>query len=776
MKKILLTLLKVSFILIVTGQTKTEQAFLRCLTMEALEKQLANNPDYKAYYNKVYNSKNYKTTQLPPLQPVIIPVAFHFSANVTNCAQEACLIDEVDDQLRLLNEAFADNSSSNLINVCPAAYQDNNGSSVVSTGTNISFCYATPPLGNAQGLDPYCDLPITLGTFDGGTFVSEGVGAPDWNGILNIFITNGNCLGVADGIPGRAIADGVTVCAEAFGGIDGTTCNLGANQTFNLGKTLVHEIGHYLGLFHTFQGSCNDEPDSPGPYNVDDTPPQFKDTMGCPAGCIISCDGQATGTANFMDYSNDVCLGLFSKDQAMVMNFWANKLFGAVQYNCGNQTIGSLNTICNTNNCNIVCPTLVNNSINVIEQYCGSTGDLIFPNPPAYGLSINANSTGEVFVWSVNNYLSQGGIPINAPSAISTVRCNVISQTYYLNIDCYNNALATTLDGGTYTIQVYPLPPNDLSTLVTISNQNACNEPILNPINGCENYISMVPSNTNPTFPVAIDESGLANYTINFTPNPNGPPCCNLPTLGDEILENGDFELGNFKWYETEEFPPGTPATTPYGIVAISGNSTANMNGSNDAWFGGFNTNYLYVIEQNIIIPTCNTLSLQFDYKSINCVNPDNISLTVYINNTAVASLNCNNATNGGIATFGPANIATANIGTGEATIRFEAIETGTVGASLLIDNVSLRAKDCPAPIPCSQPIAVSYDCQDCATSLNLSGIDNTNIIYKAKDNISSTSTIKANVMYQAGASIGFDIGFDTNQNVDFDARIGGYD
>jgi len=177
--------------------------------------------------------------------------------------------------------------------------------------------------------------------------------------------------------------------------------------------------------------------------------------------------------------------------------------------------------------------------------------------PMAYGLSLNGNSNGQVFTWSVGNYRSQGGTLVNEPFNLSATGCNVATQTYYLNVDCYNNPLSTTLNGGTYQIQVFPLPPNDLSTLVEITNENNCNEPIVSAINNCDNYVTIVPSNTNPSFPAGTNESGLADYTINFIPNPNGPDCCNIPSLGGEILENGNFELGNFKWSETEEAPPG---------------------------------------------------------------------------------------------------------------------------------------------------------------------------------------------------------------------------
>jgi len=773
MKIFLIALFNFLFIINLFAQNKQNETIDRCQTMQALQSQLDLNKVYRSYYNSVYNSNYNRTAKRAPLKPVVVPVAFHFSADVISCAQQSCLIDEVEDQLNYLNEAFGDNSTSNLIQNCTVAYEDSNGNSVVSTGTNISFCYATPPAGNGQELDPYCDPPITIGSFDGGKFAKGGTGAPGWDNILNIFIISDNCLGVADGIPGKAIADGVTVCATAFGGIDGTTCNLGTDPYFGLGKTLVHEIGHYFGLFHTFQGACDDEPNSPGPYNVDDTPPIAAETSGCPIGCNTSC-GDVVASANFMDYADDACMGLFSIDQALVMNYWANTLFGASQFNCNDKkTLTALNSVCNNNNCTIICPSIVNSQIDIVEQYCGAVSNLSFPNPKAFGLSLNADSNGEVFTWSVNNYLSQGGTIVNTPFDLNTTDCTVTEQTYYLNIECYNNANAAVLSGGTFKIEAYPAPINNLSALVNITNENTCGEPQISPITGCEDYISITAATTNPSFPINSINSSVAKYTINFISNPNGPNCCDIPDLEGELLENGDFELGAINWIETEEAPPGTLSSSLYGIIGTSFGTSFNLNGSSDAWFGGFGNNTLLSLEQNIDIPPCGALSLLFDYKTDGCTSTNDIIFSILINNVNIATLNCDDATNGNIVTYGPIDIPNNYLG--NVTIRLEALEEGINSyTNFLLDNISLIAKDCPEALSCNEEISTNYNCTNttCDFSLNLTGSTNTTEVFRVEKNIISTAIINANVSYLAGELITLNSGFNAGKNFDFVAKI----
>ena len=126
---------------------------------------------------------------------------------------------------------------------------------------------------------------------------------------LNIYLADG------DGYLGWATYPWDTMEQETHGVVLNFRTLPGSTYVpYNTGRTATHEVGHFLGLLHTFEGGC--EPPGDG---VSDTEAEAEPHFGCEIGRDSCSGGGPDPVTNFMGYSTDVCMTGFSREQTIRM-------------------------------------------------------------------------------------------------------------------------------------------------------------------------------------------------------------------------------------------------------------------------------------------------------------------------------------------------------------------------------------------------------------------------------------------------------------------------
>jgi hypothetical protein len=229
--------------------------------------------------------------------PVTLPMAVHFQG--ISSPNAACLTALAQSQVQVLNDDYAGTNSD-------ISIWNNSAASFFTGASNgetcINFCLATSSHPSGYGLVEG-QPAVTINAFNGDS-------NSDFSGYINIFVRNIGALGYSP-LGGSGNGDGVVIDDQAFG--SGSGCGTVApGSPYNLGRTLTHELGHYLNLDHIWGNGCNVDD------GVSDTPSQSTSNGGCPSLGFQSCNTNDMHM-NYMDYTNDACMYMFSAGQSTVM-------------------------------------------------------------------------------------------------------------------------------------------------------------------------------------------------------------------------------------------------------------------------------------------------------------------------------------------------------------------------------------------------------------------------------------------------------------------------
>ncbi|MDP3311783.1 zinc metalloprotease [Lutibacter sp.] len=274
----------------------------KCYSMKVLNQQLKDNPGLenrmfeiekhtrtlisnKGAANKGKPGGGGTTPPTPYVGTVTIPVIINILEDAAHPVTQA----HINSQIAILNDDF-NNNNARTSNV-PSLF------AALIANTDITFVLA--------GVNRKASTKATWGTNNSMKYTSQGGwDATDPANYLNIWVCEigGGILGYAQ-FPGGALAtDGIVIGSDFLG--ENT-----AGGQYGHGRTATHEVGHWLNLRHIWgDGRCSQDD------FVTDTPSSDRANYGCPSYPTVHCSS-ADMTMNYMDYTDDNCMYMFTNGQ-----------------------------------------------------------------------------------------------------------------------------------------------------------------------------------------------------------------------------------------------------------------------------------------------------------------------------------------------------------------------------------------------------------------------------------------------------------------------------
>jgi hypothetical protein len=284
-----------------------------CSTDDLHEHQMSTNDDYRHAHEAMEEQVARFTANYDPKTSaravVTIPVVFHV---VYNTAEQNVSNAAIAAQLKVLNDDYRKLNAGG------------------QTDVEVQFVMAkrTPSGAATTGIERrFSTYSFSTGTstIDVKFLSKGGLNAWDATKYLNFWVCNlsGGLLGYATfptSLATQPQSDGVVCLYSSLPG--------GSAAPYNLGRTATHEVGHWLGLYHTFQGGCAANATTGGDL-VADTPAEKSAAFGCPTGRNTCTSAGVDPINNYMDYTDDSCMNSFTAGQKGRIHAFFNTTTGA---------------------------------------------------------------------------------------------------------------------------------------------------------------------------------------------------------------------------------------------------------------------------------------------------------------------------------------------------------------------------------------------------------------------------------------------------------------